>query len=419
MYVNGEKMKKKSKNPLIIFLIVASLLAACSQAGTSPVEPSTLAAKTTAFPAATPVEAKYSLGHFPDLPTDSLPDATTHALQDILDAAVKDGLPGISVTVLAADRGLWSGAAGTSDGVNPMLVRSQFEIASITKTVIASEIMWLSEQGLLHLSDQVSEHLPPSFHFDTNGATIKNLLHMESGIPDPAPSASIVSADPMRYWTPEEVLATVPSDRRQPGDHFVYEDANYMLLGLVIEQTTGMRVSAALRAHILSDPRLSSLVYQPEEKPAGPYALPIEGGQVLSNILETGGGYLPSRSEESFGNGSGCMASDSEALALWGYLLFGRDLLSEQSLLAMTDFGQDIAQGGVGPYGLGVIDQTKLADGFGVKAVGNAGWGSGYSSELTIIPSEGIVISVLTNTGGDPKALVIPVAQKLISSLQK
>jgi hypothetical protein len=33
------------------------------------------------------------------------------------------------------------------------------------------------------------------------------------------------------------------------------------------------------------------------------------------------------------------MASDSGALALWGYLLFGGQLVSEQSLLAMTDFG--------------------------------------------------------------------------------
>ena len=70
-------------------------------------------------------------------------------------------------------------------------------------------------------------------------------------------------------WTAQELLATVPSYRNKPGDHFVYEDANYMLLGLVIEETTGMSVAAALRSHILADPRLSSLVYQVEERPKG------------------------------------------------------------------------------------------------------------------------------------------------------
>ena len=72
------------------------------------------------------------------------------ALQAVLDAAVKhDGLPGVTATVLVADGGAWSGAAGTADGVHPVKVRSQFSIASITKTVIAAEIMRLSEQGML------------------------------------------------------------------------------------------------------------------------------------------------------------------------------------------------------------------------------------------------------------------------------
>ena len=59
------------------------------------------------------------------------------------------GLPGVTATVMAADGRVWSGAAGTADGVNPMQVRSQFAIASLTKTVISAKILWLVEQGLL------------------------------------------------------------------------------------------------------------------------------------------------------------------------------------------------------------------------------------------------------------------------------
>jgi D-alanyl-D-alanine carboxypeptidase len=302
--------------------------------------------------------------------------------------------------------------------VHPVEVRSQFGIASITKTVIAAEIMRLSEKGLLRLSDPVSEHLPSSFHFDTNGATVENLLHMESGIPDPAPNAAALAAfygrpaDPLRVWTPQEVLASVPEYRSKPGDHFVYEDANYMLLGLVIEATTGTSVAAALRSSVLADPRFSTMVYQPAERPSGPLALPFVGGNVVPNDIQVGGGYLPNKSDASEGNGSGCMASDSAALALWGYLLFGGKLLSEPSLLAMTDFGS-------GSYGLGVFNQTKDGAWQGAgQAIGNGGWDNGgYSSALAVLPSRGLVISVMTNTAGDPKALVFPVAEKLAASL--
>ena len=360
----------------------------------------------------------YGLGHFPDVPTGSFPDSTASALQAVLDSAVEQGLPGVTATVLVADGGTWSGAAGTADGVHPVKVRSQFAIASITKTVIAAEVMRLSEEGSLRLSDPVSEHLPPSFHFDTNGATVENLLAMESGIPDPALSetAHAVEADPLREWTAREVLASVPSYRATPGDHFVYEDANYMLLGLVIEEATGMSVAAALRSSVLADPGLSSLVYQPEERPRGPLALPFLGGQVRPNIIEVGGGYLPTKSQASNGNGSGCMASDSGALALLGYRLFGGQLLSERSLLAMTDFGSGATYD---RYGLGVFELTDIGNGFEVQALGNGGWDDGgYSTALVVLPSEGIVISVMTNTAGDPKTLVIPIAQTLVSALE-
>ena len=361
-------------------------------------------------------EGAYSLGHFPEVPTGPLPIETATALQAVLDAAVEGGrgLPGITATVLVANGGVWSGAAGTADGVHPVEVGSQFAIASLTKMVIAAEVIRLAEAGVLNLSDPLSDHLPSDFDFDTNGTTIENLLAMESGIPDPF--LPDWEADPLREWTPREVLATVPDRREEPGDHFVYEDANFMLLGLVIEEATGMSTAAALRAGILSDPAFSSMVYQPAEKPAGPLALPFLAGMaVRPNILEIGGGYLPTKADASAGNGSGCMASDSGTLALWGYQLFGGTLLSEQSLLAMTDVGTGAVDDN---WGLGVRDQTHLADGFEVWAVGGAGWDDGgYSTELTVLPSEGIVISVMSNKAGDPKILVIPVAQALASAL--
>ena len=81
-------------------------------------------------------------------------------------------------------------------------------------------------------------------------------------------------AHPLHRWTLEEVLSYVPPYRSKPGVHWFYGDSNYILLALVVQHTTGMSVGAALRQHILADPRLSSLVYQTDERPKGPLALP-------------------------------------------------------------------------------------------------------------------------------------------------
>jgi CubicO group peptidase (beta-lactamase class C family) len=339
---------------------------------------------------------------------------TASALQAILDRAVPN-LPGVSATVTVAGRGTWSGAAGTADDAHAAEVDSSFGIASLTKTVIAAEIMLLADHGKLALSDPVSAHLPADFTFDTNGATIGNLLAMESGIPDPALDNTDYAADLMRNWSVREVLATVPAGRSKPGDRFVYEDANYMLLGMVVAQATGQTTTAALRSGVLADPRFAALVYQPEEKPRGPVALPHVDGRLRPDILARGGGFLPSKAEASEANGSGCMASDAGSLALWGYQLFGGAIVSPQAIQAMTNF----VGGDLGPYGMGVFDQTRLANGYFAPTVGNGGDDDGgYSSVLSVLPGQGIAIAVLTNEAGNPRALVMPLAQQMAAVLR-
>ena len=407
------------RDRLSVLAMAAIVMTACSSATSDPagsvVPPLPGSAAPTALASPSRLPVAYRLGHFPETPTDPFPDSVVNALQEVLDAAVEDGLPGVSATVLVADQGAWSGAAGTADGVRPIEVDSKFAIASLTKTVIAAQVMRLADEGLLGLRDPVSDHLPADFEFETNGATVENLLAMESGIPDPQVTG--VEADPLRVWTPREVLATVPAHRNAPGASFVYEDANYMLLALVIEEVTGRSVASAVRAGVTSDAASTSLVYQPEERPEPPVALPFVAGLVRSEIVEAGGGYLTSKASASEAGGSGSMASDAEALARWGYLLFGGALLSEESLLAMTDFGSGSDYDG---YGLGVFDQSNIGAGYGVPAIGNGGWhDGGYSSVLTVLPSEGIVVSVLSNEAGDPRLLVFPVAQGLAAALER
>ena len=403
------------RRPLFAALGTAIALAGCTGTpGTSaPIHGTAVATSAATSPHAT-ASAAYDLGMFPALPTAELPPTTVAKLQTVLDQSAPNAVPGITATVLVAGVGAWTGAAGTTDGTTPMERSAQFGIASISKTVIAAEVLSLVESGALRLDDPVAEHLPDDFDFNTNGATVLNLLSMESGIPDPTLTLAEVRRDPLRTWKPEEVLATVPVSRSKPGDHFVYEDANYMLLGLVIKSVTGETVATALRADVLADPLLGRLVYQPEERPSAPLALPFDDAGLRPDAANAGGGYLESRSEASWANGSGGMASDAPALAVFGYRLYGGGMLSLDSVRAMTDFEANDASD---RYGLGTFYQSPIAPGLGPLALGNGGWGQGYAAVLTVLPDRGIVIAVLTNRGGDPISQVFPIAVKLLDAL--
>jgi hypothetical protein len=66
--------------------------------------------------------------------------------------------------------------------------------------------------------------------------------------------------------------------------------------------------------HIVADPRLASLVYQPEERAQSPLALPFFHGRVRPHILKLGGGLPAHRVRSHQRDWAGGTASDSGVL---------------------------------------------------------------------------------------------------------
>ena len=301
-------------------------------------------------------------------------------------AALTDmaGGSGMAATVMSAE-GTWSGAVGPADGIREVRVDDQFAIASITKSVVAAQVMQMVEAGELALDDPAANHLPPDLDFETNGATIRHLLGHRSGLLgydaalfDPALQHSPLT-DRQRVWTPSQVLALVPADRTPAGDAFHYANTNYLLLGLVIGQLRGQPLAAVLRGGVLSGDGLERLIYQPDEVPTEPIAMP--GGESIS-AFEEGGGYLPSLAGVTVDGPAAAMASDSLSLARWWRSFCAGELVSKASLTEMGNFHEG--------YGLGLYSPYP-------GTVGHTGESDGYVAWAGCLPEHGSVAVVLTN----------------------
>jgi D-alanyl-D-alanine carboxypeptidase len=307
---------------------------------------------------------------------------------------------GMAATVMFPD-GTWSGAVGKADGLRDVRVNDQFAIASVTKPVIAAQVMQMVEAGELDLDDPASDHLPPDLDFDTNGATIRHLLAHRSGIPDYYPVVhERLSGDRLRVWTPTDLLELVPTHRSPVGEGFEYTDTNYLLLGLVIEQVRGRPVADVLRDGVLSIDGVERLIYQPDERPTEPMAMP-EGESRAA--LKKGGGYLPSLAHVTSDGPGAAMASDSLSLARWWRAFCAGEILSEDSLTEMTTFYD-----GPDGYGLGLFN---VADPY-EQGVGHTGDHDGYVAWAGCLPEVGSVVVVLSNRvvedkGGLARPLVI------------
>jgi D-alanyl-D-alanine carboxypeptidase len=151
----------------------------------------------------------------------------------------------------------WSGAAGIAneDGQIPMTKDTTIYIASVTKLFTATVVMKLYEEGLLSLDDPMSKYLSPDYIKGlniyngkdySNEITIKQLLANTSGIADyyeekgkDGKSAfDILVEDPDSVWTVDSAIARTRDELQPhfaPGTGAFYSDANFLLLGKIIE----------------------------------------------------------------------------------------------------------------------------------------------------------------------------------------
>ncbi|HSJ85110.1 MAG TPA: serine hydrolase domain-containing protein [Acidimicrobiia bacterium] len=400
---SGGKLHKsgpgKKRLSHFTWLATMLLLGACAPDLALPA--STMASTTpgsTSPPGSAGIPAPFPTEAFAGIRQAALPDA----LATELDAALIDtaGAAGMTATLMTPE-GSWSGATGTADGVRAVSPADQMAIGSITKSLVAAQVMQLVDAGELRLDEPAAGLLPPSLDFDTNGSTIGHLLGMRSGIPDYVDALwASLSTDKLRSWTANEVLALVGPHRTPVGEEHRYSSSDYVLLGLILEQVRGRPLAEVLRDGVLSGDDYQRLIYQPAEPPTEPMALP---SGAPADTFEEGGGYLPSLAATTAAGPAGGMASDSATLARWWSQLCGGLIVSDSSLNEMTNF--DDGDG----YGLGLFDQSEI---HGTPAIGNGGIQVGFTAYAACLLEPGSVVVVLSN--GTSHDATIKVADALL-----
>jgi D-alanyl-D-alanine carboxypeptidase len=349
--------------------------------------------RSTARPTPTPTAEAYVFPTelFGGLSDEPVSDELAAELQEVLERSANgDGLTATLIT----PQGTWSGATGMATAERAMVPNDQMSIASITKTLVAAQIMQLVEAGELGLEDLAVDRLPPDLDFDSNGATIADLLSMRSGISeyfaDEAEFVEALTNDALHVWTTAGKLATVDARRGPVGPEreWEYTGTNFLLLGLIIEQVTGRSVAEVMRSGILSDDGYERLIYQPDEQPTDPMAMPRGAS---ADTLDENGGYLPSLNNATMLTSEGAIASDAHSLARWFRALCAGEVVSPASLNDMTDFRKRP------DYGLGIWDR-RSEYGSTSGALGHTGLQrEGYRTAALCFQQPAMVVAVLAN----------------------
>ncbi|HEX3043508.1 MAG TPA: serine hydrolase domain-containing protein [Bacillota bacterium] len=168
-------------------------------------------------------------------------------------------IPGLAVCVVQKDKVLYSKGYGQAGGGRNVTPQTPFIIGSVSKSFTALAVMQLVEAGKIQLDQPVKTYLP-WFTVRTRDLanrelsdriTIKDLLHHTSGI---GPNAEFEVASTDGGDTIRQLVRKMSRIQlaKAVGTYFQYSNANYIILGAVIEEVAGLSYEEYLKQNIFA-----------------------------------------------------------------------------------------------------------------------------------------------------------------------
>ena len=171
------------------------------------------------------------------------------------DLMEKSSIPGVALTIVKNGRIVHSEGYGhTSDDGQAVTPQTPFILGSTSKSITALAVMQLVDRGAVELDAPVQRYIPWFTLADADAAgriTVRHLLTMSSGIPTDGGGEAFRST---RSMSLEEAVRSLQSTHIafEPGTKYEYVNANYAILGLLIETVTGQTYGDYLQQHIFT-----------------------------------------------------------------------------------------------------------------------------------------------------------------------
>ncbi|GGZ60014.1 serine hydrolase [Lysobacter xinjiangensis] len=353
------------------------------------------------------------------LPAEAARDALPAQLAD-LDAFVEGtrqrfDVPGIAVAIVKDGRIVLEKGWGLREMGKPGAVtaHTRFAIASNTKAFTATAISMLADDGKLSLDDRVIDHLPwfrMSDPYVTREMRIRDLLAHRSGLG--------LGAGDLLYWpgttySGEEVARRLKDVPITGGfrSQYAYDNILFGVAQQVVEHVSGQDFRSFLQSRILDplgmdETRYNSDFLKPGDEVAIGHApidfkdvRPLAAPMTWSNVAGAGGMYssvhdmarwmqvqLAGGVIEGEGANARRLVSEKRHQGMWQLVTpipVSRPTVPELAPLTPNFAG----------YGEGWF----LSDYRGHKLVWHTGGWPGMVSKVTMVPSLGVGVVVLTN----------------------
>ncbi len=314
-------------------------------------------------------------------------DSPNDSIEDFIDSALPaSAAPGVAYAVVSDGEIASAGArgVGTLGTDTPVTPDTPFVIGSITKSFTALAVMQLVEAGEVELNAEISHYLDVFAGVPAGAITVTQLLRHTSGYSTGQGNAGHPDAtgakDEIARWV-DQLAAMTPA--YHPDEKWEYSNANYVILGRLIEVVSGQDYQSYMAENVL--------------KPVGMVHSFVADGEIHEDMA-TGhvpwfGTKLPvseNRTDRATAPQGGVIASASDIALYLRMMMNGKDdVLSAGGKAQMMRPASAVSP----HYGFGWNVESDSG------AVWHTGVSPGVETLATMIPADNKAVIVLVNGG--------------------
>jgi len=332
-------------------------------------------------------------------------------------------LPALSIAVVKENEIVYSqgfGQRDLKDGL-PATEDTLYGIGSVTKSFTAIAIMQLVERDFFKLDDPVSNFLPFYIKPEGQEVTVRHLLNHTVGLPALAYSEALIrhahniGGTFLPIADPEDILTFMKGSddwvESAPGEKWHYFNEGYAMLGLIVQQLTGIPFNEYIRQEILSPLSMASSFFEKSnfkdhDDIAVPYVINNKGaakpGRYLYRMIRSEGGMI-----------SNVVDLSRYVRFLMGTLRGDSAILSEKSLMEIMsptiaepflttpelfdDSPKDAVAEPATHYGYGMEIEEDF---FGNRLIGHGGSVMVSTANISFVPDQSVGVAILANGSG-------------------
>lgn len=239
-------------------------------------------------------------------------------LDKLMNQAHTNGVFNGSILVAENGKVIYRKAFGYANKETKQLLKPEFcfDLASVSKQFTAMGIMILEERNKLSYDDKIIKYFPefPAYGKDI---TIRNLLNQTSGMPLYQPFAkeyNLTNAAILKIIEEREALDA------NVGDQYVYNNAGYVMLAMIIEKVSNRSLAEFLKENIFKPLKMKNTLVGDTPK------IDLKNRAIGYTVIGELDDYVVSHT------GSTSMFSNVDDLFLWDQALYTEKLVSKKTI---------------------------------------------------------------------------------------